>query len=255
MQGIMIYRVSSMYSHNRKIIFLFALAAFIEAASMIAIQTISTQVDEPVPNPAPGVFLCTQRTFPSWMYITWIPIMIFEILVLGLSVSLGLRYYKTVRTLATIRVDPSHKPDSLAYILLRDSITFPFLCLAACILNLIVWIHLPHAYIQLAFGIASFVPCVLGPRLILNLREAYYEPFNRECDDSDLQESGPHEYDHRGSARHPRRRLGRYTRGSTLDMDSETVLEDEDGDEDVRAQYRSDSEVGRSKAARQAKQT
>uniref|UniRef100_A0A8H7Y378 Uncharacterized protein n=1 Tax=Psilocybe cubensis TaxID=181762 RepID=A0A8H7Y378_PSICU len=236
-----------MYNHSRRIIALFAVAAFIEAASVIAIQAISTQVDAPIPNPAPGVFLCTQKTFPFWMYITWIPIIGFEMLVLGLSASLGVKYYKTVRTLATIRLDPSLKLDSLAYILLRDSITFPFMyaaqfigslvladadycasCVCVCVLNLMVWIHLPHAYIQLAFGIASFVPCVLGPRLILNLREAYYEPFNRECTDSDLQPTGPHEPERRGTARHPRRRWGRHRRRSTLDMDSDSALEDED---------------------------
>lgn len=83
-----------------------------------------------IPDPAPGVFLCTQKTFPYWMYTIWIPIIGFESLVLGLSASLGVKYYKTVRTLANIQLDPSLKLDSLAYILLRDSISFPFMYVA-----------------------------------------------------------------------------------------------------------------------------
>lgn len=83
-----------------------------------------------IPDPAPGVFLCAQKTFPYWMYTLWIPIIGFESLVLGLSASLGMKYYKTVRALANIQLDPDLKLDSLAYILLRDSITFPFMYVA-----------------------------------------------------------------------------------------------------------------------------
>jgi len=34
-----------------------------------------------------------------------------------------------------------------------------------------------HAILPLT----RFAPCIIGPRLVLNLREAYYLPFTEEC--------------------------------------------------------------------------
>jgi hypothetical protein len=77
-----------------------------------------------VPQPAPGVRLCTENSFPSWMYTLWIPIILYELLVLTLSVSLAVKYYQSVRVMREYNTKP---PNSLLYILLRDSITFPFM--------------------------------------------------------------------------------------------------------------------------------
>jgi hypothetical protein len=35
---------------------------------------------------------------------------------------------------------------------------------------------------QFTFAFAAFIPIILGSRLILNLREAYYQPFTEELD-------------------------------------------------------------------------
>jgi len=39
----------------------------------------------------------------------------------------------------------------------------------------------PYVIEQISFAIAAFAPCIIGSRLILNLREAYYLPFIEEC--------------------------------------------------------------------------
>jgi len=77
-----------------------------------------------VPQPAPGVRLCAQDSFPSWMYTLWIPIIMFELLVLLLSLSLAVKYYQSMKLMRENCTKPT---DSLQYILLRDSITFPFM--------------------------------------------------------------------------------------------------------------------------------
>ena len=88
----------------------------------------------------------------------------FEVLLLALSVSLAIKYHRGIRA---ARLSGVHSyltswgdPRSLAYVLLRDSVTFPCMCvglvasnckqphpqsrsLSICIANLVIWITLP----------------------------------------------------------------------------------------------------------------
>ncbi|KAF9562758.1 hypothetical protein CPC08DRAFT_361381 [Agrocybe pediades] len=190
MQGIMVYRISSMYNHRRDIIVLLGTALCLEMISIVIIPTVSEIKHTPIALPDTDVRFCTQNVFSHWMFTIWIPIILFESLVLGLALSLALIYHRTIEGVAdlqeempTAQVEPffETKPESLAYILLRDSITFPFICVSLCIANFVVWITQPYVIIQIAFAVAAFAPCIIGSRLILNLREAYYLPFVEEC--------------------------------------------------------------------------
>ncbi|KDR69345.1 hypothetical protein GALMADRAFT_931812 [Galerina marginata CBS 339.88] len=176
MQGIMIYRVSSMYNHQRRIIALLSGSLILEVASLIAIQCISSNTIAPVPEPEPGVHFCTTDSSPYWLYSIWIPIMSFELIILILALSLGIRYYRSIRIIRRIGSSAS-----LPYILLRDSITFPFILVVLCFINLIAWIRLPYLIGEMTYVLSSFAPCIIGSRLILNLREAYYQSFKEEC--------------------------------------------------------------------------
>ncbi|KAF4614494.1 hypothetical protein D9613_002470 [Agrocybe pediades] len=176
----MIFRVSSMYNHDRGIILLLATGFVLEWLGAILIQVLSYGVHAPIPNPAPGVRLCSQKSFPHWMFAVWIPIACFEGLILFLSICRGVTYYKSSKESKRLGLTGYAWTNSLGYILLRDSIAFPFICVSICFINLFVWIYLPHLAAQMAFCIASFAPCIIGPRLILNLREAYYQPFIQE---------------------------------------------------------------------------
>ncbi|KAF9054624.1 hypothetical protein BJ165DRAFT_1399809 [Panaeolus papilionaceus] len=91
----------------------------------------------------------------------------------GLTLNVGLMYHRALRL--------GRKRKSLAYILFRDSILFPILAVLICVINLITWTSLPHSAIQMSVSLAAFVPCILGCRLILNLREAYYLTFEEEA--------------------------------------------------------------------------
>ncbi|KAF8912247.1 hypothetical protein CPB84DRAFT_1761763, partial [Gymnopilus junonius] len=103
MQGIMIYRVSSMYSHNRKVIYFLGAALLVEIASVFFVQFYAYAFNAPVPDPAPGVHLCSQNTWPNFMWAAWIPIFFFEFCIFTLSVSLAVKYYKSSRTLCAAR--------------------------------------------------------------------------------------------------------------------------------------------------------
>ena len=54
-------------------------------------------------------------------FTSWISIALFELLVLGLSVKVALSYFHSIR-----EVHVWHK-NSLAYVLLRDSVVFPLM--------------------------------------------------------------------------------------------------------------------------------
>ncbi|KAF9556886.1 hypothetical protein CPC08DRAFT_73379 [Agrocybe pediades] len=103
--------------------------------------------------------------------------MIFEIIILALSVRRGLQYRSTIW--ADNRTTISGRK-SLIYILLRDSLLFPFVGLSICFLNFMGSIYFSFSATQICIIIAGFSTQILGSRLVLNLREAYYQPFEDE---------------------------------------------------------------------------
>ncbi|KAF8912234.1 hypothetical protein CPB84DRAFT_1761729 [Gymnopilus junonius] len=124
MQGIMVYRVSSMYNHERNVIITLVVAFAAEIAALLVMLVIATDVSASFPDPAPGVHLCKQDNMPSWSWSNWLPIALFEAFILVLSLSLAIKYYRSTKH--DSRAMNSFR-NSLGYILFRDSITFPLM--------------------------------------------------------------------------------------------------------------------------------
>ncbi|PPR00703.1 hypothetical protein CVT24_000991 [Panaeolus cyanescens] len=173
MQGIMAYRISSMYNHKRSVIVILLAGFFIEMCVLVVLQVLTYIFPAPIRDPTLGVSLCTHNTFPDWFWTIWLPFLLYELLMFGLTLRVALRYYHTLKL--------GRRPHSLAYILFRDSMLFPIFAVIVCVINLITWTSLPHSAIQMSVSLAAFGPCILGCRLILNLREAYYLPFEEEA--------------------------------------------------------------------------
>ncbi|KAF8166002.1 hypothetical protein B0H34DRAFT_258847 [Crassisporium funariophilum] len=150
MQGIMIYRVSSMYYHSRKMICLLVSCFVVE----IAITSTMQSLPYDVVFGSGHLTSCVEKVFPRWYRVFWTPIILFESLIFGRK--------------------------SLMYTLLRDSILFPFIALILCFLNVIGWGYFSFTTIVAIVAISGFMARLLGCRLILNLREAYYRPFEEE---------------------------------------------------------------------------
>ena len=129
-----------MYGHDRKIIFLllvsFALEVMIEAIIQIytahGSQRLSFVLVHPEPltnheHPAAlvpaGISTCVPPFYRKSFWLIWIPPILFEGLILVLALNLGFKYYRENRIL-----DVGFRTDSLIFVLLRDSITFPFMC-------------------------------------------------------------------------------------------------------------------------------
>ncbi|PPQ64816.1 hypothetical protein CVT26_002648 [Gymnopilus dilepis] len=184
MQFIMIYRVSSMYENKRRINWFLYVGLLLEWLAVVVVHSLAFVYGPTASDPAPGVNACTQIPYPSWLYALWIPIAAFEVLLLSFTLLPAVRHYRSTKSMkkASLPGNIRHGADSsLAYILLRDSITFPFVSLIVCLGNLFVFMREPVLAAQLSLSVALFTPCVLGSRLILNLRETYYQPFLHEC--------------------------------------------------------------------------
>ncbi|KAF9472342.1 hypothetical protein BDN70DRAFT_998214 [Pholiota conissans] len=189
MHGIMVYRVSSMYTHDRTILKILIIGFVVECTSFIVIEVtfwyhgrMLTDSDILIHNP---VGFCGREKFPPWMFIVWIPLMLFEFLIGTLAVALGVRYYQVVGSHGMFPNLPnSSRTSPLLFIVLRDSIVFPFIFALSCILNLVSFYlmstRLRPAISHITFLLPSTLSGVLGSRLIFNLRESYYEPYEQE---------------------------------------------------------------------------
>jgi len=136
----MVYRVAVIFHFSRKIVSVLVMALTSEIVSVIVIQAMSSSPEyrmelfihrliiglilfEGLQYP-PIESICVPSRPARWIYYFWFPILMFECLVLSLSMRKGLQYWSELR--GGDRVLPTStggKP--LIWILLRDSILFP----------------------------------------------------------------------------------------------------------------------------------
>ncbi|KAF9480701.1 hypothetical protein BDN70DRAFT_992504 [Pholiota conissans] len=186
MQGIMVYRVSSMYRHDRTVLKILVSGFFIELISFSIVQVpiwyygrMLINSDILIHNP---VGFCGREKLPPWMFIIWIPPVLFEFLICTLAVTLGVRYYQEAGSHEMFPHLPnSSRSSSLLFILLRDSIVFPFIFCLSCIINLVLfYLSLRPTTSHTIFLLPATLSGIFGSRLILNLGESYYEPYEQE---------------------------------------------------------------------------
>ncbi|KAF8962079.1 hypothetical protein BDZ97DRAFT_2076573 [Flammula alnicola] len=170
MQGIMVIRINAMYRGTPTVKALQLVFFLVEILSMTTMQAI-------VPRQLIGL-TCSVRRYPWWYQWLWGPILAFEGLTMGLAIWAGYEHYRDYSRKAPILFSSEGK--SLAYVMMRDSILFPFVAVVMCVINFIGWNHLSYAAAQANTGVMIFAPRILGCRLVLNLREIYYRPFGDE---------------------------------------------------------------------------
>jgi len=171
MQLMMMSRIFALYPQSRKVLIL-VLACFISqvaATSTVLALAIHTFV---VP---PRFHICAPHRVPKYFCALWIPIILFEILLFALSLNAWIAHLRRTRRLKPLQ---SH---DLVSILVRDSVAYFFVILVAYIANAVSYLVLP-VWNQLPDGLSLASTCVIGCRLMLNLREAYYLPFSEDSD-------------------------------------------------------------------------
>lgn len=186
MQGIMVHRIISMYRHERKILICLLAAFALEFTACVIMGSFSiTRSNFPV------IYNQTLRTcipsIPAWFPALWYMMMVFDLAIFILAVWEGMRFARESRARARSPETSEifhgtrwMKERSLLRVLLRDSIVFPFIGLLMCVFNSLAWYKLPLGALQYTMNIQAAGYPILGCRLILNLRESYYQPFAEE---------------------------------------------------------------------------
>ncbi|KAF5310026.1 hypothetical protein D9619_010283 [Psilocybe cf. subviscida] len=170
MQAIMVTRINVMY-RDSFVIKLVQYAFFaVEVVTMIIMTVFLPGNSEPSRS-------------PDWYKWQWGPIISFEVLMLSLSIWAGYLHYRDYSLTTggkSIRPVFTDQGKTLAYVMMRDSILYPFIAMMLVVFNFAVWNTLPFTAAQVNTAIMVLAPRILGSRLILNLREVYYRPFGDE---------------------------------------------------------------------------
>ncbi|KIJ94820.1 hypothetical protein K443DRAFT_134609 [Laccaria amethystina LaAM-08-1] len=152
------YRVSCMYKHQKKVVFLMVTAFTIEVLSMAAINLMY-------------VHHTIDVYFPNRYTLSWIAMFIFELMIFILGLQAGLVYFRESRSIHSFR------KYGLRKILIRDSILFPLIAFIVGGVNVFSWSRLTSYPVTISVTFTQLVSRILGCRHVLNLREAYYFPF------------------------------------------------------------------------------
>ncbi|KAJ2912639.1 hypothetical protein MD484_g7771, partial [Candolleomyces efflorescens] len=151
---------------------------------------------------------CVPLNLPSWSLANWCLMLAFDLTVFVFAVSEGIRYLRD-NTEVSDRRGPRRllvmskwaKQGRMIRILLRDSIVFPFIGLTISVFNILAWLKLKRGTLQ--FGAIQYMMTItaaaspiLGCRLILHLRDAYYRPFANEFHNDGVSNSKTHDRVH-----------------------------------------------------------
>ncbi|RXW23920.1 hypothetical protein EST38_g1935 [Candolleomyces aberdarensis] len=187
MQAIMVHRIVCMYSYNRKVILGLLIGYGPIFITGVVIGVLTMRVNSIPIIISPSIRVCFPEGIPSFNVANWFLMMAFDLSIFALAVSEAIRYIKESRNLRNTGIFAGtrfERQGTLIRILLRDSIVFPLIGLLICVFNI-----LANYVLVMAVGymlvITSVASPILGCRLILHLRDAYYQPFKSEFDGAD----------------------------------------------------------------------
>lgn len=177
MQLIMMFRIFALYQQSHKVL-IFVLISFVsEVAATSALLVFSfKQLNSLVPSSLVMIQICAPHTVPKLFYTLWIPIILFETLLFVLSFIAGLTHIRRMHGVKRLQ------RQDLFSILLRDSVAYFLIILVAYFANAVAWLALPKSWSPLPDGLSLASTCIMGCRLVLNLRQAFYLPFARDSD-------------------------------------------------------------------------
>jgi len=157
---ILMTRIYAVYDRSRKLLFVLGALFLAEIAGTLVIVDIG--LPHGIPRPFPELAGCFVGAQPPLYFLTWIPALAFE------SVLCFLMLYKAWRM---------HKDEyssALLNLIIRDSVLYFLTIFATLLLNCLIWALASENFLEIALGWAVALPCALGSRLLLNMRERMY---------------------------------------------------------------------------------
>ncbi|KAF8513395.1 hypothetical protein JB92DRAFT_2924187 [Gautieria morchelliformis] len=166
---ILILRIYAVYNCSRRLLLIMIafLVAAMASSSWLAISTLPTS-DQPSHDNAVALVMvggttgCPNGTTPPHAFFFWIPFLIFETFLMALMLCKGWRVYR------------SEGGSRLLHLIIRDSLFYFWVMFMALLANCIVWV-VPSLDPRIAAGWTIAMPCAVGCRLLLNMRESLYK--------------------------------------------------------------------------------
>jgi len=163
-------RLYAMYFLDKKILCLMVGTFILTSASAATVITVAlnqmTALSQ-VPLVVPSMAFCIPMAIPPYIYAFWIPILAFETLLFVLAVLRGIQTYR--HTGSTFQ---SNK--RLVGLLIRDSIAYYVVMFATYLTCLLIFL-LKVELLEVPIGFSVALSCVLGNRVILNVRKVNEE--------------------------------------------------------------------------------
>jgi hypothetical protein len=114
-------------------------------------------------NFIPGLPFCIPFDVPGYLYAFWIPILAFESLLCGMALFRGFQAFH-------YRQSVFQSGRHLVTLLLRDSIVYFLIIFITYLTNLLLWSTGQIGLIEIPAAFTVAMSCVMGNRLILNVR-------------------------------------------------------------------------------------
>ncbi|KAG7086969.1 hypothetical protein E1B28_002885 [Marasmius oreades] len=161
-------RLYALYSLNQKVLIAMVATFILTSATAAAIMGVVLSNLTAISLQLQGVVVCLPLTVSSSFYAFWIPILAFETVLCCLALFRG---YQTFRTSGS----PFQSGRKLVGMLIRDSIAYFLVMFGIYLTNLLVF-AIDLTLIEVPIGWSIALSCVLGNRVILNVRREIAHP-------------------------------------------------------------------------------
>jgi hypothetical protein len=174
-QVILQMRLYALYFLNKKVLVLMVVGFLIASAlSATVMGTVLSGITATPSYAFPGTPFCIAFGVPNHFFLFWVPILFFEIFLCWLALFRG---FQTLNFNGSLY----HAGRHIVNVLIRDSVMYFLVMFAAYLTNMLIWVAGPQSLLELPIGFSVALSCVMGNRLILNIRDV-----NREIGESKL---------------------------------------------------------------------
>ncbi|KAA1473592.1 hypothetical protein DENSPDRAFT_282104 [Dentipellis sp. KUC8613] len=161
-QLVLILRIRAMYSNDRSMTIVMCIAFVFSLTSCTVIMNEAIREISVTVMSVSGRTFCRPSSAPATLPAYFIPVIVFETFLFGLAV------VKWVRDVG-FRLSSRAFAPALLHILVLDSVVYFIVMTAAYAMNALLWIVKPEVP-ELPIGFVIALACVMGDRLILNIR-------------------------------------------------------------------------------------
>ncbi|KAJ8508721.1 hypothetical protein ONZ45_g9042 [Pleurotus djamor] len=156
-------RLYALYFLNKKVLAVMVSSFIISTAlSAVVMGTILSGITAHA-HAVPGVLFCLPNKVGDHFFLFWIPVLCFESLLVGLALFRGFQAILSDGSLF-------RSGRALVNVLIRDSVLYFLVMFATYLTNMLVWIGAPQSLLEVPIGFSVAMSCVLGNRIILNVR-------------------------------------------------------------------------------------